>query len=180
MKHPIKATALICIGLLTFAVCAAMAQCGGEGDKKAIELLKKSSENMDLIAKKLLPNSKAGKETQSKEKDVIKNFDELIKMIIDAQNDSQCQKAQNPAIGGKKPGDMAIDTPTEPGGKKEGSPDGDAIKKNTGKEWGPLPDQDYDETAKSAEDADYPAGYKELIEQFRRIYKSESKSSAGK
>ena len=178
MKHPIKTTALICIGLLTFAACAAMAQCGGGGggDKKAMELLKKSRDNMDIIAKKLLPESNASRETQNKEKDVIKNFDELIKMIIDAQNSNQCR-----TIGGPKPGNGPEGYPLNRGGKLPHPPDIDGTNnKSNAHEWGPLPDQDYDATAKSAQDPDYPAGYKELIEQFRRIYKSESKNSAGK
>ncbi|MFH1549153.1 MAG: hypothetical protein ABIH04_01205 [Planctomycetota bacterium] len=211
MKLLLITTALACIGLLTFATHIAAAQDPeqpqpgetesaeepeqpqpGEAEKEkkknGLELLKKAERIAREVSENHLRKQKVGKETQDKEEEIIKAFDDLIGYILDAQSQAQQQQQgqegqqgqqgqqgqpsqQSGKPGGSKPSSMAGKTSNPQKGKATGfqkpSGKGDSEGKQK-EEWGFLPDKDFEATARE-ESSELPPGYQRLIERYRRV-----------
>ena len=210
MKLLLITTALACIGLLTFATHIAAAQDPeqpqpGETEsteepeqpqpgqtekeekeeKSGLDMLREAERTARDVAENHLRKQKVGKETQDKEEEIIKAFDDLIEFILENQaqqeqqqqgQQGQCQSGQQSSqqsnkMGGSEPSSMAGKTANPQKGKATGfqkpSGKGDSEGKQK-EEWGFLPDKDFEATARE-ESAELPPGYQRLIERYRRV-----------
>jgi hypothetical protein len=168
---------------------------GGGEEKDGMKILKETQDLMKQLAETLLPNvNKADniKVAQDKEKNVVKNFDALIKMIIDQGAEEQQQQQQqeqqqeqkeqkegekqkNPQNSGKKeekksqPGQPKPQAGKQPKGNPfgKGGPDDSTFEGNDKNEWGLLPDREYKESV-TVGGTIVPRGYETLLERFRR------------
>jgi len=216
MKLLLITTTLACIGLLTTATHIAAAQEPEQPQPEQAEnmeepeepqpkkkinplsLLKKAERTAREVAEDHLRKQKVGKETQDKEEEIIKAFDDLIEYILGAgaqqqqqqQGQSgQCQSGQKSGKPGGKPGEGKQQS-GKPGGSKPSSMAGKSSNPQKGKatgfqkpsgkgeggkqkdEWGFLPDKDFEATARE-ESAELPPGYQRLIERYRRVVSTE-------
>ena len=150
-----------CIAL--FALASAPA-----GGDPAIDMLEDARAKMKELAEKDLPNKDLGKKTQDKEEVIIQTLEDLIQMILDEQAKQQQQSKQTPSIGGEKLGNVIIDTPTKPGGLKEGITDTAAPSKERGEEWGQDQTKEFDKTSRGSDVKGIP-GYEKIVERYRAV-----------
>ena len=148
----------------------------GQGNK-AIDMLEKARAKMQELADKDLRGMDVGKQTQDKEEAVIQQLEALIQMILDEQAKQQQQQQSSQMIGGEKPGDMVMDTPTKEGGLKEGIVDTAEPSRDRGEEWGREPEREFEDTSR---DSDVPAipGYEKIVKRYREV-KSSRQNSVG-
>jgi len=156
--------------------------------QKSLDLLKKAEKTAREVAENHLRKQKVGKETQDKEEEIIKAFDDLIELILNAQSEAQqqqCQQGQqgqqgqqsqqqgqqSGQPGGQQPSSMAGKASNPQKGKSTGfqKPSGSSDTEGRQKdEWGFLPDKDFEATSRE-ESAELPPGYQRLIERYRRV-----------
>ncbi len=163
MNHFKTAICATCIALFMLASVPALA-----AGNPAIDMLEDARSTMKDLAEKDLPNQDLGKKTQDKQEVVIQKLEKLIQMILDEEAKQKGNPQASPMIGGEKPGNVIMDSPTKPGGLKEGITDTAPANRDRGDEWGRNQDKEYDKTSRDSDVKGIP-GYEKIVKRYRSV-----------
>ena len=150
----------LCLLLFTAAAFAA-----NKDDKLATQSqieakLRNAAKRMKELAEKDLPEQRLGGRTQDKEETVINLLDEVIRMIIDAQNNQGPNTGCGPI--GPDPHEMIRVEPPDGNIERRSAPPGQAVQK--GAAWSPLiPGREDGRTTRGPDSRTIPE-YEKLVE----------------
>ncbi|RKY26677.1 MAG: hypothetical protein DRP79_04460 [Planctomycetota bacterium] len=162
--------------------------CAEKGQRDGMKLLEEAHELMRELSETHLPMGDVGPGVQNDQRRIIRNLDDLVRMILDRgaetyqdprdgenrKNDGSSGQTNpdNGAPGGPDPAPVR-GAPSEGEGGKSGD-DATAPPTGHGKAWSPLlPDREYKDTRMPKDTKTVPA-YRELLRRFRETVAREA------
>ncbi len=182
----VMALAAFALGGRAYAVsCRA---CAEKEQRDGMKLLEEAHELMRELSETHLPMGDVGPDVQNDQRRIVRNLDDLVKMILDRGAETY----QDPQDGENRRDDGSSGQ-TKPDNGKPGGPDpapvrgapsagrggksGDDVTVppiEHGKAWNPLlPDREYEDTRMPKDTKTVPA-YRELLRRFRRTIAREA------